>query len=287
MASPTATADAGRRRTAVLEAVAARRQDATALVHRYSTSPIKIAKTFQQGSELCVMLMDASPGMLAGDRYELDWEAQAGAHLSLTNQGFTKVHPSMPGQGASSAARYRVGPDACIETMMKPTMLYRGASYESGATVDLARGAIWMQADIFCPGRTLRGEAFQYEAWDNRISVCYEGELIHHQRQLIRPGEHRIGQPGAWRAFSHVGTFAVFSDRVTTALLEAVRTKLETSGIPQEQLYAGAAMTWRHGLTVLAAADSAWLLQRAFSDLRIAVRAALLGVGPSRFGGAE
>lgn len=284
MASSTATTDGGADRPSMLEAAAELRGGATVLARRYSTSPIKIAKTFPEGGALGVMLMDASPGMLAGDRYELNWEAEAGTHLVLTNQGFTKVHPCGPGQAASMESRYRIGAGAVVETMMKPVMLYRDAVFDNRTVVELAPGAVWMQGEVLCPGRVLRGEAFQYESLDNRLSVYYEGELIHHQRQLIRPGLQRMATQGAWGDYSHLGSFVVFSDRVTAGLLEMVRKALEELPFAQEQLIAGAALTWRHGLAVSAAASSAWVLQQILHEMWHATRRFLLGLGKSGMG---
>ncbi|MDG0808932.1 urease accessory protein UreD [Cohnella rhizosphaerae] len=128
----------------------------------------------------------------------------------------------------------------------------------------------------------LRGEAFQYESLDNRLSVYYEGELIHHQRQLIRPALQRMATQGAWGDYSHLGSFVVFSDRVTPGLLEIVRKALEELPFAQEQLIAGAALTWRHGLSVSASASAAWVLQQTLWDVWAAVRQTLLGLRPSQ-----
>ncbi|THF83402.1 urease accessory protein UreD [Cohnella fermenti] len=284
IASNTAIADRERYRTAVLDVSAAYRGDRTVLAGRYCTSPIKIAKTFPEDKSLCVMIMDASPGMLKGDRYEMQWAAEAGAQLCLTNQGFTKVHPCTPELGASMENRYRLAAGACIETMMKPIMLYKDASFTNRTVVELERGAVWMQGEALSPGRVLRGERFAYERLDNRISVYYEGELIHHQKQLVRPGRQLIAAPGAWETYSHLGTFLVFSDRVDTALLESVRAVLDRLPFSSDQLYAGAAMTYRHGLTVTAAASSSWIVQHMLKEVWNEVRQTLLHLQPSRIG---
>ncbi|MDI4649399.1 urease accessory protein UreD [Cohnella hashimotonis] len=277
MASSIVTADQEKARVAVLAASASLREGATILAGRYCTSPIKIAKTFSQDRALFVMVMDASPGMLAGDRYELQWEAGTDTHLILTNQGFTKVHPCEPGQFASTHTRYRVGTGACVEAMMQPLMLYRDAVYENRTVVDLAPGAVWMQGEVVCPGRTLRGEAFQFESLDNRLSVYYEDEIIYHQRQLVRPRLQRIAAQGGWGDYSHLSTFYVFSDRVTPSLLEVVRETLEEKEIRELGLYAGASLTYRYGLSVVAASDSAWKLQRFIGCVQKVVTRALLG----------
>jgi len=256
----------------------------TVLDGQFCTSPIKIAKTFPEGKSLCIMLMDASPGMLSGDRYELQWTAGEGAHLCLTNQGFTKVHPCAPGPGASTESRYRLAAGACIETMMKPIMLYKDASYTNRTEVELERGAVWMQGEVLSPGRLLRGESFVYEQLDNRISVYYEGELIHHQRQLIRPSGQQIAAKGAWDTYSHLGSFLVCSDRVDAALLESVRVVLDRLPFTKDQLYAGAAMTYRHGLIVTAAGSSSWIVQHMIKEVWDEVRKTLLELPPSRIG---
>ncbi|MFC5406585.1 urease accessory protein UreD [Cohnella soli] len=283
--SNTAIADRERYRTAVLDVSATCRGDRTVLAGRYCTSPIKIAKTFPEDKSLCVMIMDASPGMLKGDRYEMQWVAEAGAHLCLTNQGFTKVHPCTPELGASMENRYRLAAGACIETMMKPIMLYKDASYTNRTDVELERGAVWMQGEVLSPGRVLRGESFAYEQLDNRISVYYEGELIHHQKQLVRPGRQLIAAKGAWDSDSHLGSFLVFSDRVDTVLLESVRAVLDRLPFPNDQLYAGAALTYRHGLTVTAVASSSWIMQHMMKEVWNEVRKTLLRLQPSRIGG--
>ncbi|BCG57074.1 urease accessory protein UreD [Paenibacillus sp. URB8-2] len=223
------------------------------------------------------MIMDASPGMLEGDRYEFDWEAEEGAHLSLTNQGFTKVHPGSPEKGSSMASRFLLAPNACIENMMKPIMLYKDASFENETTVNLGVGAVWMQGEVLCPGRTARGESFLYRKLDNRLKVYYEGELIHYQRQRILPEAQQIYSIGAWENHSHIGTFHVFSDKVTPDLLVKIRNALEEAPSRTDcPAYAGAALTYRHGIAVTAASSSAWILQEWLQLIREIVRGDLL-----------
>ena len=65
----------------------------TQIQSKYHNAPIKIAKTFPLGGPVGVIVMDASPGLLAGDRYEFAWHAGKEAHIYVTNQSFTKVHP--------------------------------------------------------------------------------------------------------------------------------------------------------------------------------------------------
>jgi urease accessory protein len=270
-------------RESVLRATVALRSGRTVLTGRYHTAPVKIAKTFALPSELGIMVMDVSPGMLPGDVYYFEWNIEAGAHLYASNQSFTKVHPCAEGEAAAMRQSFRLAQNAVAESMMEPLMLYKDASFSNETEVFLSEGAVWMQAEVICPGRLHRGEAFQYRKLDNRLRVYSGGELIFHQRQVILPGEQRLFTAGAWEDQSHLGTFYVFSDRITPAQLETVREAIallpERPGRP---VLAGASLTHQHGLAVIAASGSAWTVQETLRQVWFAVRQSLLGLPPLR-----
>lgn len=68
------------------------RNNKTVLMNRFHSSPLKISKTFHLDStgQLFVYMLDASPGMLDGDRYNINMELGDGCEVYLTNQSFTR-----------------------------------------------------------------------------------------------------------------------------------------------------------------------------------------------------
>ena len=262
-----------------LEAFFAVRGGRTVLAAKRHTAPLKIAKAFDRPRELAVIVMDASPGMLAGDRYELTWTAERGARVYLTNQGHTRVHPAPPGRGAVLTQRYVLREDACIQAMMEPLMLYRDAELDARTEVDLGPGAVWLSAEILCPGRAGRGEKFAFRRYGAELEVRHGGEPIFRSRQLIEPAIHRIAFPGAWEDCTHIGMLYCFSDRLDTPHLEAAREAAEqaAAAVPGGCV-AGASRAWRHGIVVMAAGDAAWKLQRTLGEAWRALRRTLLGL---------
>ena len=260
-----------------LSAVFAVRGGRTVLASKMHTAPLKIAKAFDCPSELAVIVMDASPGMLAGDRCELEWTAEPGARVHLTNQGHTRVHPSPPGRGAALTQRFTLRENACVQSMMEPLMLYRDAELTARTEVDLMPGAVWLSAEIFCPGRTGRGERFAFRRYDSELVVRCGGEPIFRSRQLIEPAKQRIAAPGAWETYTHIGALYGFSDRLEDTHLEAAREAAEraAAAVPGGCV-AGASCTWRHGIAVMAAGDAAWKLQRVLEAAWRALRRTLL-----------
>lgn len=279
----------------------------TRMVSKYHTAPIKIAKAFPLGSAAGVIVMDVSPGLLAGDRYELDWKAGGNAHIYMTNQSFTKVHPSPvlgsdpahdpvhdPNHGSATKRspvpflsgssifqRFELGEGAVVESMPEPIMLYKDAVFLNETEVRLAAGAVWMQAEIVCPGRTLRGERFQYHSYRSRFRVYYEDELIYAQNGLVEPDSQQLSAPGCLGEMTHTGTFYAFGAGLTAEHAEAVRDAL--AQLPQRSGYhiiTGVTATHKHGIAVMAAGTAAWPLQEAFAAAWQALRGSLLGLPP-------
>jgi len=267
--------------SAELRAAFERRGEATVMTEKYHTAPVKIAKTFPLGSSIGAIVMDVSPGMLDGDHYELEWKCGPGSRLLVTNQSFTKVHPAGPLGGASLKQTFVLGAEAVAEHMPEPIMLYKDAAFVSETDVHLAPGSVWMQADVWCPGRTLRGERFLYTRFDSRLAVWYGGERIGAQRQWIEPAAQAIRAPGCFADATHIGTLLVYGDRLGAAELEAAREAI--GALPDRSAYgvtAGASLTYRYGLAVMAAGTAAWPLQEALRAAWRAVRLSLLGEEP-------
>ncbi len=256
----------------------------TVLAGKYHTAPLKIAKAFPLEHQLGVIMMDVSPGLLDRDCYELIWDADTGACVHLTNQSYTKVHPCQPDSRAIMKQSFRLGEHSVVESMMEPVMLYMDAALYNETNVELKPGAVWMQSEVLCPGRVLRGERFRYRELDNRLRVYYDGELIFAQRQRVIPALHQIEGPGAWEGYSHLGTFYCFSDAVRPGHAGEVRIALESCPVrPGREVKTGVSLTSRHGLAVMVAGNTAWEVQKVLLAAWQAVRRLLLGWPPLRF----
>ncbi|ACT02945.1 Urease accessory protein UreD [Paenibacillus sp. JDR-2] len=257
---------------------------ATRLADKYHTSPIKIAKSFPLQEQLAVIIMDCSPGLLAGDRYELEWQAHGSSHAYITNQSYMKVHPSpLEGVavGSSISQTFRLGHHAVIEHMPEPVMLYKDAKLRSETNVYLESGAVWMQADILCPGRTLRQEKFRYAEFRNSLSVYYEDELIFAQRQRIVPSDHKLAAPGCWEEMTHMATFCLFTDQLTGSRIESMKELVqELPEYGSHPVMIGLSDTHRYGLVAAAASTAAWPLQEAMRFLWHGARKIVLGKEP-------
>lgn len=255
------------------------------LTSRYTVSPLKIAKTFPLDSggvkQLAVVQMDVSPGMLDGDRYTFDWRLEAGVRLYATNQAYTRVHPCERSD-ARLRQTFRLEAGAVLEWMPEPVMLYRSARFRSETEIELAEDAVCLLSDIICPGRLLHGEKFAFTEYDARLTVRLNGETIHYQRQKWEPAALPIANAGCFGPHTHVGGFYAFSDRVTAQMVDRLREAMEAGGGVPDGVVWGVSRTARHGLTVQAAGNAAWKLQRTLLEAWDAARRLLLDQPPLR-----
>lgn len=258
--------------TGELEAVFARDSGgATRLARCFHAAPLKVAKSFPQADgSLAVCVMDCSPGMLAGDRYRIELALEEGAAAFVTNQSYTKVHPSRE-RPSVQRTKLTLARGAMLEYRPEPVSLYRDASFSSATDVTLGEGAALLLSDIVVPGRMLRGEMFHYAAYSAAMNVDYGGELIYCSRQRIEPSSPAgsgYGKPGIWASYTHQGTMLVFADRLQADFAARLREWLEAeSGEAAAwreagELAVGASMTYKHGAVVSVLGRSAWQLQR-------------------------
>lgn len=228
-------------------------------------APLKIAKPFPQSDgSLSVCLMDCSPGILAGDHYALDWRLESGAQVVLSNQSFTKIHPSGD-QPCSQTQTVFVARNARLDYAPQPTMLYRDADFRNCCNVEIEAGGTLLWSEIVCAGRIARGEAFQFRRYDNRLMVRYDGELVFCNRTLWQPLKHDLRTVGSWESSTHYGQIVFICEPLKPSLLEEVREVL--AQFPD--IRSGASLTNRAGLVVTFLGQSAWEMQALVEQLRL------------------
>ncbi|MCS7460270.1 urease accessory protein UreD [Paenibacillus doosanensis] len=263
----------------------------TRLGDRYHAYPLKIAKAFPfDDGQLGVYMMDASPGIMSGDRYELDWHFGAHTKVYVTNQSYTKVHPQRldeTGQAvhppSEQTQRLTLGQGAYVEYMPEPLTLYKDACFHSTTDVRMERGSTLILSEVVCPGRTQRGELFRYCRYRSRLAVRFGDEWVYCGRQQVEPGVQRLASIGAWGSFTHMGTLYVFSELADAAMAEALRIFMngERDGFDavargrqdaSSGLYAGISRTYKHGLIVSVMGRKAYeiqdYLERAWAFIR-------------------
>ncbi|WP_213411100.1 urease accessory protein UreD [Xylanibacillus composti] len=199
----------------------------TFLADRYHQAPLKISKTFpmEEGGQLAVYMMDASPGMLDGDRYDISMELEAGASVYLTNQSFTKIHPAS-GAGSRLTQHFQLGAGSLLEFFPEPMIPYARSRIDTHTRIELEEDAVLLFGDVVTPGRTHRNELFQYGLVDSKVEIFRNGRLTVWDRFLLQPAVHDVRGLAAFGSYTHMASMWILAPRADELLLERIREEL-------------------------------------------------------------
>jgi urease accessory protein len=245
------------------------------MIDQYHTAPLKIAKSFRLPEEpgaLYVHMMDASPGILDGDHYDLDFHLEPGSHVYLTNQSYTKIHPT-PAGSARMTQHFTVDSGAVLEYFPEPTIPYRDSRFISETRFDLAQDSIVFYGEVTTPGRTHHGERFAFTTFDSQTAAYREGLLVNWDHFLLEPGHHRFEEIGALDGYTHHATLWIWAPGVSEEIVKRIR---EAVGSP-EDVYWGVSLSGPSAIALRLLARNVWQAQSVITVAWSAARIMLLG----------
>jgi urease accessory protein len=191
----------------------------TQLLTSTHAAPLKIAKVFPvaDGSvDVCVM--DCSPGLLNGDRYELDWRVEENARVKTTTQSFTKCTLRLVLAAVRArASKSRRAPFWTIRPNQQCFFVMPNSTPSAMHTSVLA--ALYCSA-ISCV-RAVSGEVrcLLFATIVTVFGCATSDELIFCNQMRFQPQQQNLRAIGAWGDNTHYGTFSVFSSSVDLHLL--------------------------------------------------------------------
>jgi len=199
------------------------------LLEQRQTAPLKVARAlpFEIGQRpgLEIRVMEAAPGLLAGDQYRFDWHLERDVMVRMTTQGATRAHPAR-GNPASIGTRLVLESGAVLFYLPEATVLYRDAELRTDTEVELAPGALLVHLEVVAAGRIARGEAFEFASWESRFNARSGGDWLSCGRQRCVPAELCPTHPGAWSHDTHWGLMYALGDEVDGKWLAAARREL-------------------------------------------------------------
>ncbi len=202
----------------------------TRLLAYDATAPLKIARPFgREDGGIDVCLRDASPGLLEGDDYRLGWHIENGARVSVTTQGFTRVHPSIGDYADESppsslmATKIHLEAEAFLSYLPEPALLYERARFGASLEATISKGATLFISDSFAAGRIARNERFDFGLFHNSILLRDESGPLFCNRTRINPLQMNPTQFAICGEWTHIATLIAVDDSVDDEWLAVSR----------------------------------------------------------------
>ena len=244
-------------------------RDRSFIAHQYASYPFRLSNALALAPDdpqrVYAYIMNAGPGLLAGDDLRMGVEVCDRASLYLTDQSATKVH-SKP-TGAPSAQVHcdlKVGRQAYLEYVLEPIILFPAAALKQTTQIHLHAQAHLVLSEIVVPGRLAKGEFYVFDSFESRLQVrSPEGVLQFTDTQKL------LGQSNPFRThcfltdYPVLGNFLIISPDLDLAQLsQLIHATDVCRNIPGNTLQIGSSpLPNCHGLFVRAMATQASVLK--------------------------
>ena len=175
------------------------------LARQASRAPLRCVRPFALATgEVVLQLLHVGPGVMAGDRLELDVDVAEGAHAVVVAQAATKLHAMEPPGVAEQRMRIRVAAGGRLEFHPGLTIPFAGSAFRQSVEVDLEEGAAFAWFERWSAGRVARGERHAYRHASSRLRVRVDGVPVHADALELDP--ERAAGPGLFEGHAYVAS---------------------------------------------------------------------------------
>ncbi len=153
-----------------------------------------------------MMQMSTSPGVLSGDRYDIEYVVESGARLHLASQSYQRLY-DMDGEAQQSVS-VTIGDGAHFSQVPHPIVPHRNSAYSSHTQVRMGEGSTFMQSEIITCGRRHHGEEFLFRNFSNSVEIYdLDGRRLRlKDRVWLNPQQMPLQGCGLLEGWTHHGT---------------------------------------------------------------------------------
>jgi len=161
---------------------AARRLDGRTFLARQSfRAPFHLGKPYWDGQVLQMRVINATAGILAGDRLELAAQVDAGASLLVITPSATRAY--MMRQGTAECRQtFSVAAGGWLECAPEPLFPHRDTDFAQTTSLEVAEGGGTYFVEALAPGRTGKGEIWAWRRLQLTLEVSLSGALALRER---------------------------------------------------------------------------------------------------------
>ena len=153
----------------------------TVLAKQSFRAPFHLGKSYWDAGVLQVRVVNATAGILAGDRLELAVRIQAGAALLVMTPAATRAYMMRSG-AAECRQTFAVESGGWLEYAPEPLFPHRDSDYTQTTRLEAAAGAEVYYADALAPGRATRGETWAWHDLRLSLDVFHGGDRVLRER---------------------------------------------------------------------------------------------------------
>ncbi len=172
----------------------------------YVSPPFRVVSVGQLHSDggAYLMQMSTSPGVLSGDRYQIEIGVEDNSRLQMKSQSYQRIY-DMEGE-AHQQMKITVGNNAHFSQVAHPIVPHRNSAFFSKSIVELGDNSSFLQSEIITCGRKFHGEEFLFREFSNSVEVRSGGKLRLMDRVWLSPKKMPLRGCGLLEGKTHQAT---------------------------------------------------------------------------------
>jgi urease accessory protein len=189
----------------------------------HETGSLRVRCPGPAAAELEAMIVNTAGGMASGDRFELDVEVGAGAHLVVTTAAAEKIYRALESD-TNVGVKLTVAAGGELAWLPQETILFDRAQLRRTIDVDLADDARLILAEAVIFGRLGMGETVETGLLHDRWRV-HRGDRLIYAETMRLEGEiaAKLSEPAAAKGSVAIATVLVVpGDEGTVAAVRAL-----------------------------------------------------------------
>ncbi len=222
-----------------------RRGARTVMTGAYRAGAARVVEPAGQGPVAEGVLINTAGGVTGGDRFSTVAELDEGAAALLTTQACEKIYRAAPGaRDAEISTRIRLAPEACLDWLPQPTILFDGARLTRRIEIDMAASASCLALEAVILGRKAMGETVRTLTFLDGWRIRRDGRLAFADATCIRGDAAAAGEGPATLRGNRAFALVVHVAPGAAERLEVVRQAIDDA--PAQ----GGASAWNGLLSV-------------------------------------
>jgi len=150
----------------------------TLISDSFFTSPFKVAKPFYRDNGYTeIMVMCASPGILAGDSYNVHFDLADNTKTIISEQSYRKLY-NTGDDFSQQNTQIQVGENAALYYVPYPVIPFAGSRFRSRTDINLRPSSKLIFGEIFTCGRYGMGERFAFSEFSSRTVVSVDDKPV-------------------------------------------------------------------------------------------------------------
>jgi len=196
----------------------------TYIANQFYQLPLQVLPPYYDDADgtAFTYLLNPSGGVLQNDRLTVEITVEEGARALVTTPSAGKFYKMEEGH-AELINQFDVASGAVLEYLPEYNIPYANTRIYQENIFRIRKDSVLIAADMIIPGRTERGELFQYDVFSSKVQIFVDDELKAYEYVKSEPKKNAITGFGILESRKIYATVFLYAEKLPDGLLEEVR----------------------------------------------------------------